>query len=74
MKTQIIKKATIKEYEIEYTVGQEITFICKVPLQNIGWTYERKKGIVQKVNRVTVKALDNEGNLWVVDKYDIKND
>ena len=72
MRTQIIKRAAVKK--VDYTVGQEITFVYAVPLQNIGWTYERKKGIIQKVNRVTVKALDNEGNLWSVDKYDIKND
>lgn len=71
MKTQIIKKAAVKE--IEYKIGQEITFRYDVPLQNIGWTYEKGKGVIEKVNRVTVHVLDDKGNLWKVNKYDIVN-
>jgi hypothetical protein len=73
MKTQIIKKPEVMYWDIEYKTGQEITFVYEVPLQNIGWTLERKTGIIQKVNRMTVHALDNEGNLWKVHKYDIRN-
>jgi hypothetical protein len=69
MKTQIIKKAAIKTPE--FTVGQHITFKYEVPVQNIGWGYEKGTGVIQKVNRVTVHVLDNEGNLWKVNNDDI---
>ena len=72
MKTQIIKKAAVKE--VEYKVGQEVTFRYRVPLQNIGWTYKTEKGHIQKVNRVSVHVLDNKFDLWMVDKYDVVND
>jgi hypothetical protein len=69
MKTQIIKKAAVKKPE--FTVGQYITFMYEVPLQNIGWGYEKSTGVIQKVNRITVHVLDNEGNLWKVNNDDV---
>ena len=72
MKTQIIKKATVKKPD--FKIGEKITFRYQVPLQNIGWTYEKGIGIIDKVNRVTVNVLDDKGNLWKVDKYDVVND
>jgi hypothetical protein len=69
MKTQIIKKAAVKKPE--FTVGQHITFKYEVPVQNIGWGYEKSTGVIQKVNRVTVHVLDNEGNLWKVNNDDV---
>jgi hypothetical protein len=69
MKTQIIKKAAVKKPE--FTVGQHITFKYEVPVQNIGWGYEKGTGVIQKVNRVTVHVLDNEGNLWKVNNDDV---
>jgi hypothetical protein len=69
MKTQIVKKAT--KPIVEYKIGQSIEFSYPVPLQNIGWTTETEEGIIQKVNRVTVNALDIDGNLWKVNKEDI---
>ena len=69
MKTQIIKKSAVKKPE--FTVGQHITFKYEVPVQNIGWGYEKGIGVIQKVNRVTVHVLDNEGNLWKVNNDDV---
>jgi hypothetical protein len=69
MKTQIIKKAAVKKPE--FTVGQYITFRYEVQVQNIGWGYEKENGTIQKVNRVTVHVLDNEGNLWKVNNDDV---
>jgi hypothetical protein len=69
MKTQIIKKAAVKKPS--FTVGQHITFKYEVPVQNIGWGYEKSTGVIQKVNRVTVHVLDNEGNLWKVNNDDV---
>jgi len=69
MKTQIIKKAAVKKPE--FTVGQHITFMYEAPVQNIGWGYEKSTGVIQKVNRVTVHVLDNEGNLWKVNNDDV---
>jgi len=69
MKTQIIKRVT--KPIIEYKVGQSIEFSYPVPLQNIGWTTEIEEGIIQKVNRVTITALDSIGNIWKVNKEDI---
>ena len=71
MKTQIIKRAT--KPIIEYKVGQNVKFSYPVPLQNIGWTTEIEEGIIQKVNRVTITALDSMGNIWKVNKEDILN-
>jgi len=69
MKTQIIKKAAVKKPE--FTVGQHITFKYEVPVQNIGWGYEKSTGVIQKVNRITVHVLDGEGNLWKVNNDDV---
>jgi hypothetical protein len=69
MKTQIIKKAAVKKPE--FTVGQHITFKYEVPVQNIGWGYEKGTGVIQKVNRITVHVLDGEGNLWKVNNDDV---
>jgi hypothetical protein len=69
MKTQIIKKAAVKKPE--FTVGQHITFKYEVPVQNIGWGYEKGTGVIQKINRITVHVLDNEGNLWKVNNDDV---
>mgnify|MGYP000980833543 CR=1 FL=1 len=38
-----------------------------------GWTTEIEEGIIQKVNRVTITALDSIGNIWKVNKEDIIN-
>jgi hypothetical protein len=69
MATQIIKKAEVKQPE--YKVGETIYFRFQVPEQNIGWRWASNKAIIQKVNRVTVHALDDKGNLWKVEKSDI---
>ena len=69
MKTQIIKKAAVKKPE--FRVGQYVEFRYEVQVQNIGWGYEKEIGVIQKVNRVTVHVLDNEGNLWKVNNEDI---
>ena len=69
MKTQIIKKAAVKKPEFE--VGQYVTFRYEATLQNIGWGYEKENGIIEKVNRVTIHVLDNEGNLWKVNNDDV---
>ena len=69
MATQIIKKAAVKERE--FKVGETIDFRCQVPEQNIGWNYKRVSGVIQKVNKVTVHVLDEENNLWKVEKYDV---
>ena len=71
MKTQIVKR--VSKPIIEYKVGQSIEFSYPVPLQNIGWTTEIEEGIIQKVNRVTITALDSVGNIWKVNKEDIIN-
>jgi hypothetical protein len=69
MATQIIKKAEVKQPE--YKVGETINFRFQVPEQNIGWSWASKMATIQKVNRVTVHALDDKGNLWKVEKSDI---
>jgi hypothetical protein len=69
MKTQIIKPAETKKPE--FHVGGKIVFQYWVPLQNIGWGTERKTGAIQKVNRVTLHVLDNENNVWRVNKVDV---
>jgi hypothetical protein len=69
MKTQIIKRAEVQFPN--YKVGNMVTFRYEVPLQNIGWGYEREQGMIEKVNKVTLLVLDQEGNLWKVNKDDI---
>lgn len=72
MKTQIIKKA--ESQFPKYKVGDIITFRYEVPLQNIGWGYEKERGMIEKINKVTLIVMDQEGNLWKVNKYDVVND
>jgi hypothetical protein len=69
MKTQIIK--TAESQFPNYKVGNMVTFRYEVPLQNIGWGYEREQGMIEKINKVTLLVLDQEGNLWKVNKDDI---
>mgnify|MGYP003335732954 CR=1 FL=1 len=47
-------------------VGDQIKFPVWVPLQNIGTTTKEYSGKVTQVNRVTVDAVDENGNTWRV--------
>jgi hypothetical protein len=70
MKTQIIKRAEVPVPQ--YKVGDIIKFRYDVvPLQNIGCGYTSETGMIEKINKVTVLVLDQEGNLWKVNKDDI---
>ncbi len=69
MKTQIIKRAEVPVPQ--YKVGDIIKFRYEVQVQNIGWGYESETGMIEKINKVTVLILDQEGNLWKVNKDDI---
>ena len=69
MKTQIIKRAEVQLPK--HKVGDIITFRYEVQVQNIGWGYESETGMIEKINKVTVLVLDQEGNLWKVNKDDI---
>jgi hypothetical protein len=69
MKTQIIKRAEVPFPQ--YKVGDIIKFRYEVQVQNIGWGYESETGMIEKINKVTVLVLDQEGNLWKVNKDDI---
>jgi hypothetical protein len=55
-----------------FTVGQSIQFPIWVPLQNIGTTMEWRDGVVVKVNRVTIDVQTANGNVYRVDKFDLK--
>ena len=70
MATKLIKKAV--KVEKTFNVGDKIKFGVEVPLQNIGRTVEMRDGIVVKVNRVTIDVEDNFGNIYRVDKMDIR--
>ena len=70
MSTRLIKKAPVQERV--FTVGQSIQFPVLVPLQNIGTTYEWREGIIVKVNRVTIDIQTAKGNVYRVDKFDLK--
>jgi hypothetical protein len=69
MKTQIIKKAAVKKPQ--FRVGQYVEFRYEVQVQNIGWGYESETGMIEKINKVTLLVMDQEGNLWKVNKEDI---
>ena len=69
MKTQIIKRPEVQLPQ--YKVGDIITFRYEVQVQNIGWGYERETGMIEKINKVTLIVMDQEGNLWKVNKEDI---
>jgi hypothetical protein len=70
MTTRLIKKAT--QQEKVFTKGQVIKFPIWVPLQNIGSTIEWEEGIVVKINRVTIDIETANGNVYRVDKFDLK--
>ena len=70
MSTRLIKKAPVQERV--FTVGQSIKFPLWVPLQNIGTTIEFFDGIIVKVNRVTIDIQTANGNVYRVDKFDLK--
>ena len=69
MKTQIIKRPEVQLPQ--YKVGDIITFRYEVQVQNIGWGYERETGMIEKINKVTLIVMDQEGNLWKVNKEDV---
>jgi hypothetical protein len=69
MKTQIIKRAEVPFPK--YKVGDIITFRHEVQVQNIGWGYESETGMIEKINKVTLLVMDQEGNIWKVNKEDI---
>jgi hypothetical protein len=71
MSTKLIKKAPVQEQV--FTVGQSIKFPILVPQQNIGTTYKWFDGIVVKVNKVTIDIQTINGNVYRVDKFDLKN-
>ena len=70
MTTRLIKKAL--EQERVFVVGEDVKFPILVPLQNIGTTYEWNDGIVVKVNRVTINVQTENGNVYRVNKGDLK--
>jgi hypothetical protein len=70
MATRLIKKAPVQERV--FTVGQSIQFPIAVPLQNIGTTYDWIDGIVVKVNRATIDIETANGDVYRVDKFDLK--
>ena len=70
MATRLIKKAPVQERV--FTVGQSIQFPIAVPLQNIGTTYDWIDGIVVKVNRATIDIETAKGDVYRVDKFDLK--
>ena len=70
MSTRLIRKTPVQERV--FTVGQSIKFPIWVPLQNIGTTIEWYDGIVVKVNRVTIDVQTANGNVYRVDKFDLK--
>jgi len=70
MATRLIKKAPVQERV--FTVGQSIQFPISVPLQNIGTTYDWIDGIVVKVNRATIDIETANGDVYRVDKFDLK--
>jgi hypothetical protein len=70
MSTRLIRKAKVQEQV--FTVGQNIQFPIWVPLQNIGTTREWRDGTVVKVNRVTIDVQTAKGNVYRVDKFDLK--
>jgi hypothetical protein len=67
--TKIIKKAAI--VFPTYTKGQAITW-CTSDFDGRGYEYNEYKGIITRVNKITVTAEDTEGNIWSVDKTSIK--
>ena len=67
--TKIIKKAAI--VFPTYTKGQSITW-CTSDFDGRGYEYNEYKGIITRVNKITVTAEDTEGNIWSVDKTSIK--
>ena len=69
MKTQIIKRPEVQLPQ--YKVGDIITFRYEVQVQNIGWGYESETGMIEKINKVTLLVMDQEGNIWKVNKEDI---
>jgi len=69
MKTQIIKRAEVQFPK--HKVGDIITFRYEVPVQNIGWGYTSETGMIEKINKVTLIVMDQEGNLWKVNKEDV---
>lgn len=70
MSTRLIKK--VLEQERVFVIGESIKFPILVPLQNIGTTYEWNDGVVVKVNRVTIDVQTKNGNVYRVDKFDLK--
>ena len=70
MATRLIKKAPVQERV--FTVGQSIQFPIAVPLQNIGTTYDWIDGIVVKINRATIDIETANGDVYRVDKFDLK--
>jgi hypothetical protein len=70
MSTRLIRKTPTQEQV--FTVGQSVKFPICVPLQNIGTTKEWREGIVVKVNRVTIDVEMTNGNVYRVDKFDLK--
>lgn len=71
MATKLIKKAAIVEKQ--FHVGQLLRFPIQVALQNIGTTDEWHEGKVVKVNKVTIDIEHENGNVYRVDKWDLRN-
>ena len=69
MATRLIKKAPVQERV--FTVGQSIQFPIAVPIQNMGYP-DRLDGIVVKVNRATIDIETANGDVYRVDKFDLK--
>jgi len=70
--TRIIKAAVQPQVKLneQFKVGQTIDWWEYYNDGRVGRSILHT-GVIQKVNKVTVDALDNEGNLWRVDEEDI---
>lgn len=67
---KMIKKAE-QVTESKPKIGDTVNFKVLVPEQNIGYSYELRKGKVIKVNRKTVDVTDSYSNTWRVNLNEI---
>ena len=55
-----------------FKIGEHISFIVWVPLQNIGMGTEIRMGNIVKINRKTIDVLDGNGNTWRVGMDEVR--
>ena len=70
MSTKLIKKSSVQEQV--FIVGQSVKFPFEIPLQNIGTTSVWYEGTIVKINRVTIDVQTDNGNVYRVDKFNLK--